>query len=68
MGPKGRPDTKTNWSTVRRPQDELQLQLHKMLNGPQRQSDCRHDETDMTKRDNTPCVYLRTANITASLS
>jgi hypothetical protein len=26
MGPKGRPDTKTNWSTVRRPQDELQLQ------------------------------------------
>jgi hypothetical protein len=27
MHPKGRPDTKTNWSTDRRPQDELQLQL-----------------------------------------
>jgi hypothetical protein len=25
MGPKGRPDTKTNWSTVCRPQEELQL-------------------------------------------
>jgi hypothetical protein len=27
MGPKGEPDTKTNRSTDRRPQDELQLQL-----------------------------------------
>jgi hypothetical protein len=26
MGPEGRPDTKTNWSTVCRPQEELQLQ------------------------------------------
>jgi hypothetical protein len=26
MGPKGELDTKTNWSTDRRPQDELQLQ------------------------------------------
>jgi hypothetical protein len=26
MGPKGRPDTKTNWSTDCRLQDELQLQ------------------------------------------
>jgi hypothetical protein len=26
MGPKGEPDTKTNWSTDRRVQDELQLQ------------------------------------------
>jgi hypothetical protein len=25
MGPKGEPDTKTNWSTDCRPQDELQL-------------------------------------------
>jgi hypothetical protein len=27
MGPKGDPDTKTNWSTDCRPQDEHQLQL-----------------------------------------
>jgi hypothetical protein len=27
MGPKGRPDAKTNWSTVCWPQEELQLQL-----------------------------------------
>jgi hypothetical protein len=27
MGPEGEPVTKTNWSTDRRPQDELQLQL-----------------------------------------
>jgi hypothetical protein len=27
MRPKGRPDTKMNWSTDRRLQDELQLQL-----------------------------------------
>jgi hypothetical protein len=26
MGPKGRPDTQTYWSTVRRPQEELRLQ------------------------------------------
>jgi hypothetical protein len=26
MGPKGEPDTKTDWSTERRPQDELQPQ------------------------------------------
>jgi hypothetical protein len=26
MGPKGEPDTKTNWSTGCRPQDELQHQ------------------------------------------
>jgi endonuclease/exonuclease/phosphatase (EEP) superfamily protein YafD len=26
MGPKGEPDNKMNWSTDRRPQDELQLQ------------------------------------------
>jgi hypothetical protein len=27
MGPKGEPDTKTNWSTDCRPQDDLQFQL-----------------------------------------
>jgi hypothetical protein len=32
MGLKGDPDTKTNWSTDRRPQDELQLQ-HRNLFG-----------------------------------
>jgi hypothetical protein len=26
MGPKGRPDTQTNWSTVCRPQEELRKQ------------------------------------------
>jgi hypothetical protein len=29
MGPKGRPDTKTNWSTDCQPHDELQLQVKK---------------------------------------
>jgi hypothetical protein len=27
MGPKGRADTQTNWSTACRPQEELQLQI-----------------------------------------
>jgi hypothetical protein len=27
MGPKGRPDTKTNWPTVCRPQEETEIRL-----------------------------------------
>jgi hypothetical protein len=30
MGPKGEPDTKTNWSTDRRPQDKLDSTVARM--------------------------------------
>jgi hypothetical protein len=33
MGPKGRPDTQTNWSTDCRPQEELQLRVYYFWRG-----------------------------------